>query len=151
MRGERHHHGGNVCGLLCWGLRYFSYYSYSRKPTGREFFVPARTLIVVFLLKTCQNLVLVKNNQVLLTIGQILGTAAEKTGWLTCSPGAITRVTSLLHRQSKIDKAKALLLCSNPRPLLPPIFFCGFNNVVPKSSTVSLLQTHVSKYYLRLN
>jgi hypothetical protein len=51
MRGERHHHGGNVCGLLCWGLRYFSYYSYSRKPTGREFFVPTRTLIVVFLLK----------------------------------------------------------------------------------------------------
>jgi hypothetical protein len=151
MRGKRHHHGGNVCGLLCWGLRYFSYYSYSRKPTGQEFFVPARTLIVVFLLKTCQNLVLVKNNQVSLTIGQILGTAAEKTGWLTCSPGAITRVTSLLHRQTKIDKAKALLLFSNPRPLLPPIFFCGFNNVVPKSSTVSLLQTHVSKYYLRLN
>jgi hypothetical protein len=37
-------------GLLCWGLRYCSYYSYSRKPTGHEFFVPARTLIVVFLL-----------------------------------------------------------------------------------------------------
>ncbi len=38
-------------GLLCWGLRYFLYYSYSRKTTGQEFFVPARTLIVVFLLK----------------------------------------------------------------------------------------------------
>jgi hypothetical protein len=33
------------------GLWYFSYYSYSRKPTGREFFVPTRTLIVVFLLR----------------------------------------------------------------------------------------------------
>jgi hypothetical protein len=42
-------------GLLCWGLRYFLYYSYSRKPTGRDFFIPARTLIVVFLLTVLQR------------------------------------------------------------------------------------------------
>ena len=29
------------------GLRYFRYYSYSRNPTGREFFDRARTLIAV--------------------------------------------------------------------------------------------------------
>jgi len=34
-------------------------------------------------LRICQNLVLGKNNQVSLTIGQILGTAAENTGWLS--------------------------------------------------------------------
>jgi hypothetical protein len=33
-------------------------------------------------LRNRQNLVLGKNNQVSLTIGQILGTAAENTGWL---------------------------------------------------------------------
>ena len=40
-------------------------------------------------LRNCQNLVLGKNNQVSLTIGQILGTAAENTGWLnsTSLPG----------------------------------------------------------------
>ncbi len=33
------------------GLRYFSYYSYCRNPTGREFFDRARTLIAVNLLR----------------------------------------------------------------------------------------------------
>jgi hypothetical protein len=33
-------------------------------------------------LRNRKNLVLGKNNQVSLTIGQILGTAAENTGWL---------------------------------------------------------------------
>jgi hypothetical protein len=33
--------------LLCSGRRYFPYYSYSRNPTGWEFFVPAWTLIGV--------------------------------------------------------------------------------------------------------
>jgi len=33
-------------------------------------------------LRNRQNLVLGKNNQVSLTIGQILGTAAKNTGWL---------------------------------------------------------------------
>ncbi len=33
------------------GGRYFLYYSYCRNPTGREFFVPAGTLIAVKLLK----------------------------------------------------------------------------------------------------
>jgi hypothetical protein len=37
-----------------------------------------------------QNLVLGKNNQVSLTIGQILGTAAENTGWLLWSPSECT-------------------------------------------------------------
>jgi hypothetical protein len=32
------------------GRRYFPYYSYRRNPTGREFFVPARTQIAVKLL-----------------------------------------------------------------------------------------------------
>ncbi len=32
------------------GGRYFPYYSYRRNPTGREFFVPAGTLIAVKLL-----------------------------------------------------------------------------------------------------
>jgi hypothetical protein len=39
-----------VGGLCRWSTK-FLYYSYSRKPTGREFFVPARILIAVFLLK----------------------------------------------------------------------------------------------------
>jgi hypothetical protein len=43
-----------VGGLCRWSTE-FPYYSYPRKPTGREFFVPARTLIVVFLL-TAQQL-----------------------------------------------------------------------------------------------
>ena len=30
-------------GLLCSGRQYFPYYSYSRNPTGWEFFVPARS------------------------------------------------------------------------------------------------------------
>ena len=30
-------------GELCWGRRYFQYYSYHRNPTGREFFVPTGT------------------------------------------------------------------------------------------------------------
>ena len=34
-------------------------------------------------LRNCQNLVLGKNNQVSLTIGQILESAAENTGWLS--------------------------------------------------------------------
>ncbi len=51
MRGKRHHHGGNVVDCCVCGVEYFPYYSYSRKPTGREFFVPARTLIAVKLLK----------------------------------------------------------------------------------------------------
>jgi hypothetical protein len=33
----------------------FPYYSYSRKPTGREIFVPAQTLIAVFLLIGIKN------------------------------------------------------------------------------------------------
>jgi hypothetical protein len=37
-------------GLLWWGWRASLYYSYRRNPTGREFFVPARTQIGVFLL-----------------------------------------------------------------------------------------------------
>ena len=32
-------------------VEYFWYYSYSRNPTGREFFIPAGTLIAVKLLK----------------------------------------------------------------------------------------------------
>ncbi len=38
-------HGGNVVDCCVCGVEYFPYYSYSRKPTGREFFVPARTHI----------------------------------------------------------------------------------------------------------
>ena len=37
-------------GLLWWGQRTLPNYSYCRNPTGREFFVPTRTLIGVFLL-----------------------------------------------------------------------------------------------------
>jgi hypothetical protein len=39
-----------MCGLVCLGRQYFPNYSYRRNPTGREFFVPARTLIGVKLL-----------------------------------------------------------------------------------------------------
>ena len=47
-RGKRHHHhGGNVVDCCVCGVRYFPYYSYSSKHTGREIFVPARTLIAV--------------------------------------------------------------------------------------------------------
>ena len=37
-------------GLLCWGRRYFPYFSYCRNPMARECFVPAGTLIAVKLL-----------------------------------------------------------------------------------------------------
>ncbi len=54
---QRYHAVGGANGTPCWwclwgGLCRWSteFLSYSRKPTGREFFVPARTLIVVFLL-----------------------------------------------------------------------------------------------------
>jgi hypothetical protein len=56
---QRYHAVGGANGTTWWwclgvscvgGRRYFPYYSYSRKPSGREFFVPARTLIVIFLL-----------------------------------------------------------------------------------------------------
>jgi hypothetical protein len=46
-RGKRHHHGGDVCGWLCLGRQYFPYDSYCKNPTGGEFFVPARTLILI--------------------------------------------------------------------------------------------------------
>jgi len=42
-------------GELCWCSTDFSYYSYCRNPTGREFFVPAGTLIGVKLLKYIQG------------------------------------------------------------------------------------------------
>jgi hypothetical protein len=32
-------------GQLCSGRLYFPYYSYHKNPTGREFFVPAQTLM----------------------------------------------------------------------------------------------------------
>ena len=38
-----------VWGELCCCLTDYSYYSYSRKSTGREFFVPARTLIMLLI------------------------------------------------------------------------------------------------------
>jgi hypothetical protein len=38
------------------GGRYFPYYSYRRNPTGREFFVPARTLIAVKLLSVYRSI-----------------------------------------------------------------------------------------------
>ncbi len=34
-------------GWLCSSRQYFPYYSYCRNPTGREFVVPARTLIPI--------------------------------------------------------------------------------------------------------
>jgi len=43
-------------GWLCSGRRYFPYDSYRRIPTGREFFVPARTLIGGKLLKVIFSL-----------------------------------------------------------------------------------------------
>ena len=52
-RGKQHHHGGDVCGIVVVGLRTFPYYFYCRNPAGRDFFVPARTLIGVFLLINC--------------------------------------------------------------------------------------------------
>ena len=42
-----------------------------------------RALTNCLVLRNRQNLVLGKNNQVSLTIGQILGTIAYNTGWLT--------------------------------------------------------------------
>ena len=41
--GQTGHHGDDVCGGSCVGPRY---YSYSKKPTEREFFVPVRELFV---------------------------------------------------------------------------------------------------------
>jgi hypothetical protein len=41
-----------------------------------------RALTHFLVLRNHQNLVLGKYNQILLTIGQILGTSAENTGWL---------------------------------------------------------------------
>ncbi len=49
-------------GKLCSGRRYFPYYSYRRNPTGREFFVPAGTLIAVKLLMVLMwGVVMVRN------------------------------------------------------------------------------------------
>ena len=38
---------------MCSGRQYFPYYSYWRNTTGRDFFIPARTLIGVKLLIMC--------------------------------------------------------------------------------------------------
>ena len=40
-RGKRHHHGGDVCGLVVFGSTLLSVLC--RNPTGREFFAPAQT------------------------------------------------------------------------------------------------------------
>jgi hypothetical protein len=44
-RGKWHHHGGDVCGLVVFGLTVLSILFLLH--TGREFFVPAQTLIGV--------------------------------------------------------------------------------------------------------
>jgi hypothetical protein len=49
-RGELLHHGGDVCGIVVGGQRYFLHYSFCGKATEQEFFVPAQTLIGVILL-----------------------------------------------------------------------------------------------------
>jgi hypothetical protein len=57
-------------------------------------------------LRNRQNLVLGKNNQVSLTIGQILGTAAENTGWLYGSPPVIRYIPTILTYNGPIFLAK---------------------------------------------
>ena len=47
-------------GELCWCLTDYSYYSYSRKSKGREFFVPVRTLIGIKLLRKDFELITLK-------------------------------------------------------------------------------------------
>ena len=51
-------------GVLCRCLTEFLYYSYCRKPTGQEFFVPAQTKIVVKLLKiiSCKSFFVSQHN-----------------------------------------------------------------------------------------
>jgi len=49
-RGKRHHHGGNVCGLVVLGVDGTFRTIPTINPTRRELFVPAQTLIVVKLL-----------------------------------------------------------------------------------------------------
>ncbi len=43
-RGKRLHHGGDVCGLLCWWWTVLSVLFLPWNSTGREFFVPMGTL-----------------------------------------------------------------------------------------------------------
>ena len=50
IRGVIERTGGDFCGIVVLGQRYFPYYSYRRKTTERECFVPTRTLIGVKLL-----------------------------------------------------------------------------------------------------
>ena len=50
-RGKRHHHGGDVCGIVVvLGLKGFSILFFCRNPTWQDFFIPAQTLIGVKLL-----------------------------------------------------------------------------------------------------
>ena len=62
-------------------------------------------------LRNRQNLVLGKNNQVSLTIGQILGTAAENTGWLAC---AVTYDTAQNSMQNGGIVLVWMTSCSKP-------------------------------------
>ena len=44
-RGKRHHHGGDVCGIVVVGLKDFSVLFLPQESYGAGVFVPARTLI----------------------------------------------------------------------------------------------------------
>ena len=83
-----------VVGLLWWGWRAFPYYSYCRKATGREFSVPARTLIAVKLLKRYKLVKTTHNVFVFLGLGMLQNnwvffsvriTASSLRSWLEMS------------------------------------------------------------------
>ena len=59
MSGKRHqhHHGGHICGIVVLGFTVLFVIFLLLNPTGREFFVPARTLIAVkLLIHFCERL-----------------------------------------------------------------------------------------------
>ena len=55
-RGKQHHRGDDVWGGVVLGYQYFPYYSYRRKPTGRDFLFPPEPLQVGDFFKWSQNL-----------------------------------------------------------------------------------------------
>jgi len=69
-------------------------------------------------LRNRQNLVLGKNNQVSLTIGQILGTAAENTGW-----------PKRQAVETFLDLSSVLLLCDDDESTTHILLWCRVINM----------------------
>ncbi len=73
-----------------------------------------RALTNFLALRNCQNLGTQKNYPVLLTIGRILGTVAEKTGWLDGACGSFYFFIIHFSRRNSINYKRFFKLAESP-------------------------------------